>query len=74
MCSLPTQTRVPACSRPGYRTKKTKNHRLLEMGCGAGVAWVLAAQHGCDRVVALDINPAAVENTRRNAARYGVTD
>jgi methylase of polypeptide subunit release factors len=44
------------------------------MGCGAGVASVLAAQQGCDRVVALDINPAAVENTRRNAAKHGVTD
>jgi len=51
-----------------------KDHRLLEMGCGAGVASVLAAQHGCDQVVALDINPAAVENTRRNAARHGVAD
>ncbi|MEU4744951.1 methyltransferase, partial [Actinosynnema sp. NPDC023658] len=51
-----------------------EGHRFLEMGCGAGVASVLAAQRGCRRVLALDINPAAVENTRRNAARHGVAD
>ncbi|MBE8520929.1 methyltransferase [Amycolatopsis sp. H6(2020)] len=49
-------------------------HSFLEMGCGAGVASVLAAQRGCTEVLALDVNPAAVENTRRNAARHGVTD
>ncbi|NUT49689.1 MAG: methyltransferase [Saccharothrix sp.] len=48
--------------------------RFLEMGCGAGVASVLAARAGCARVLSLDINPAAVENTRRNAARHGVSD
>ncbi|GAA2248841.1 MULTISPECIES: methyltransferase [Kitasatospora] len=49
-----------------------KGSRFLEMGCGAGIAAVIAAQRGCERVLALDINPAAVENTRRNAARHGV--
>ncbi|WP_274034297.1 methyltransferase [Streptomyces sp. MMBL 11-1] len=48
--------------------------RFLEMGCGAGVASVLAAQRGSKHVVALDINPAAAENTLRNAARHGVSD
>ncbi|OII61250.1 ribosomal protein L11 methyltransferase [Streptomyces sp. CC53] len=48
--------------------------RFLEMGCGAGVASVVAALRGCGRVVALDVNPAAVENTRRNAVRHGVAD
>ncbi|MFJ4870005.1 methyltransferase [Streptomyces sp. NPDC088757] len=51
-----------------------KGIRFLEMGCGAGVSAVIAAQRGAERVVALDINPAAAENTRRNAARHGVSD
>ncbi|MFI8966902.1 methyltransferase [Streptomyces sp. NPDC053493] len=51
-----------------------KGDRFLEMGCGAGIAAVLAADAGCARVLAADINPAAVENTRRNAARHGVAD
>ncbi|MER7920468.1 MULTISPECIES: methyltransferase [unclassified Streptomyces] len=51
-----------------------KGSRFLEMGCGAGVAAVLAAQQGAERVLALDVNEAAVENTRRNAARHGVSD
>ncbi len=45
--------------------------RFLEMGSGAGVAAVTAALNGCE-TTALDIAPAAVENTRANARRHGV--
>ncbi|WP_229397562.1 methyltransferase domain-containing protein [Micromonospora okii] len=47
---------------------------FCEVGCGTGYISVLAAQRGCARVTALDVSPAAVENTRRNADRHGVTD
>ncbi|MFF7729206.1 50S ribosomal protein L11 methyltransferase [Streptomyces sp. NPDC008001] len=47
---------------------------LLEIGCGTGVVAVAAALAGCPRVVASDINPAAVLNAERNAARHGVSD
>lgn len=46
--------------------------RFLEMGCGAGIMSVLAAKAGCDSVLGLDLNPAAVENTLLNAKRHGV--
>ena len=45
---------------------------MLEMGCGAGVTAVMAALSDCRSVVAIDINPAAVENTRLNTIRHGV--
>ncbi|WP_042388658.1 methyltransferase [Streptacidiphilus melanogenes] len=45
---------------------------LAVVGCGAGVTAVMAALHGCSRVFALDVNPAAVETTRLNAIRHGV--
>lgn len=45
----------------------------LDLGCGIGVTAVLAARCGA-RVIALDINPAAVANTRKNAVRLGVSD
>ncbi|MEU9358818.1 methyltransferase [Streptomyces sp. NPDC048301] len=47
---------------------------FLEIGSGAGVTAVVAAQSGCARVTALDISPAAVENTRRNVLRHEVGD
>jgi release factor glutamine methyltransferase len=47
---------------------------LLEIGCGTGMIAVSAALAGCDRVVAADINPAAVRNAALNAARHGVGD
>jgi release factor glutamine methyltransferase len=47
---------------------------LCEVGCGSGYLSVLAALRGCARVTALDVNPAAVDNTRRNATRHGVAD
>lgn len=47
---------------------------LCEVGSGTGYLAVTAARRGCARVVALDVVPAAVENTRRNVARHGVDD
>lgn len=51
-----------------------KGGSFLEMGCGAGVTAVHAALEGCREVAAVDIVAAAVENTRRNAARHQVAD
>lgn len=47
---------------------------FLEIGSGAGITAVSAALAGCLAVTATDINPAAVENTRANAARHGVSE
>ncbi|WP_323375847.1 methyltransferase [Streptomyces sp. RB17] len=47
---------------------------FLEIGCGTGVIAVCAALAGCERVVAADVNPRAVENAALNAARHGVAD
>ena len=47
--------------------------RVLEIGCGAGFAAVLAARAGA-RVVATDVRPEAVVCTRENVARNGVDD
>ncbi|MFW2332434.1 methyltransferase [Ilumatobacter sp.] len=45
--------------------------RVLDMGCGAGANAILAAQI-TDQVVAVDVNPLAVEATRTNAERNDV--
>jgi release factor glutamine methyltransferase len=45
---------------------------FLEIGCGTGVIAVSAALAGCQRVVAADVNPAAVANAAANAALFGV--
>ena len=45
---------------------------FLEVGCGTGITAVYGALVGCRRVVAVDVNVAAVENTRRNAALHSV--
>lgn len=47
---------------------------FLEIGSGAGVVAVTAALAGTKRVVATDINPAAVDNTCLNARRHGVQE
>jgi release factor glutamine methyltransferase len=47
--------------------------RVLDMGTGSGVNAILAASRAAE-VVAVDINPVAVEAARDNAARNGVTD
>jgi len=45
---------------------------VLDVGSGSGVLAVAAARSGASRVVAVDVDPAAVEATRSNAARNGV--
>lgn len=47
--------------------------RVLDMGTGSGVSALLAARAGSD-VVAVDINPEAVECARANAEANGVSD
>ena len=43
-----------------------QNERILEIGCGSGVVSIHCAKYGCI-VIAVDINPSAVECTRENA-------
>ena len=39
---------------------------ILEVGCGTGVTSIYLAKHGARKVVAIDVNPAAVKNTQEN--------
>ncbi|MGD9833253.1 MAG: 50S ribosomal protein L11 methyltransferase [Piscinibacter sp.] len=47
--------------------------RVLDYGCGSGILAIGAALHGATRIDAVDIDPAAVESTRANAAANGVS-
>lgn len=51
--------------------KLSPGQSFLEIGCGSGIVSIHAAKLGA-RVTAIDINPHAVECTRRNANRNGV--
>lgn len=42
--------------------------RVLDYGCGSGILAIGAAKFGAREIVAVDIDPAAVEATRLNAA------
>lgn len=42
--------------------------RVLDYGCGSGILAIAAAKFGSTRVMAVDIDPAAVESTELNAA------
>lgn len=46
--------------------------RVLEVGCGSGVVSIHCASNGCD-VTSVDLNPFAVELTRSNFERNGLT-
>ena len=45
----------------------------LDLGTGSGVLSIAAAQWGAERVLALDVDPAAVKNARENAQLNGVS-
>ena len=46
--------------------------RVLDYGCGSGILAIAAALVGAVQVDAVDIDPAAVQSTRDNAAHNGV--
>jgi len=48
-----------------------EGEKVLEIGCGSGVVSIHCARNGCS-VTAGDINPRAVELTRKNAEANGV--
>jgi ribosomal protein L11 methyltransferase len=45
-----------------------QDQRVLDYGCGSGILAIGAAKFGAREIVAVDIDPAAVESTRLNAA------
>jgi ribosomal protein L11 methyltransferase len=45
---------------------------VLDFGCGSGILAIGAAKHGARKVIAVDIDEAAVQSTRENAAANGV--
>lgn len=47
---------------------------VLDVGCGSGVLSVLAARLGAPRVLAVDVDAAAIEATRSNATANGVAE
>jgi ribosomal protein L11 methyltransferase len=51
----------------------TVGSRVLDYGCGSGILAIGAVKYGAAEVVAVDIDSAAVEATRLNAAANGVT-
>lgn len=59
-------------SKPLVRTFKVKpGDHVLDVGTGSGVIAVFACYKGAERVLALDLNPAAVRSARANAALHG---
>ncbi|TSC75406.1 MAG: methyltransferase small [Parcubacteria group bacterium Gr01-1014_33] len=53
--------------------KVTQGEKFLEIGPGTGIISVFAALQGAKRVVAIDINPSAVKNTKINAKLHAVS-
>lgn len=57
----------------GGLVKRTPRRRAIDLGTGSGVHAILASAH-CGKVVAVDINPRALQFARFNAALNGATN
>lgn len=59
-------------SQPLVKSLRIRNgESLLDVGTGSGVIAVFACYKGADRVVAVDINPAAIKSAKYNARLHG---
>ena len=65
---------LPACELFADRLPFAPGGSFLEIGAGVGVTAIIAACKEARRVVATDINPAAVENIRQNVVLHGLSD
>ncbi len=45
---------------------------VLDLGCGSGILSIAAARLGSAKVLALDVDPIAVQNTQENALRNNI--
>jgi ribosomal protein L11 methyltransferase len=54
-------------------TQNLKGKRVLDYGCGSGILAIAAALMGAEEVVAVDIDPAAVEASHFNASKNNVS-
>ncbi len=52
--------------------EQVRGLRVVDLGCGSGVAGIAAARAGAASVVAVDRDPLALEAARANAASNGV--
>jgi ribosomal protein L11 methyltransferase len=53
-----------------FRRKRVKN--VLDIGCGSGILGISAKALGTEYVLAIDVDPLAVEEARANALRNGI--
>lgn len=51
--------------------KITRGESVLDIGTGSGVIAIFACYRGASRVMAVDINPAAVRSARHNVKAHG---
>ncbi len=55
-------------------TDLVRDKSILEIGTGTGLISLCCLRAGARRVVATDVNPAAIANAQHNAERFGVAD
>ncbi|WP_028102623.1 methyltransferase [Pseudoduganella violaceinigra] len=62
-------------SQPLVRNFRIKaGQSVLDVGTGSGVIAIFACYQRASRVLALDVNPAAIRSARRNAQEHGFED
>lgn len=64
-----------AMAWPQFIAERSEGRSFLDMGTGTGIAAIYDALYGKpSRVVAADISPIAVQNTKENARQYGLQE
>lgn len=51
-----------------------KGKEVIDIGCGSGILTVYASERGAKHITAVDFDSRAVDNTRQNLERNGITN
>lgn len=68
----PNRFRSSAVFAKNITNKLCKGKVIFDIGCGPGNLGILGALHGAQKVISIDINPAAVANTEENVKRFNL--
>lgn len=74
LCMQALEDYLPQCTPPSEAGEEVRPPRVIDVGTGTGILAIAAVKLGAAEVLAIDLDPVAVESATVNIALNGVTE